>query len=85
MLREELIGASLLQDFAFVCAFETQTCDGMKLLCLGDTELANIEERGNCTINFKLVQSFHCLTERNFCCRIYLTLLDNILKDLPYF
>lgn len=46
MLREELIGASLLQDFAFVRAFETQTCDGMKLLCLGDTELADIEERG---------------------------------------
>lgn len=44
-LREELIGASMLQDFAFVCAFERQTCDGMKL-CLGDAELANIEKGG---------------------------------------
>lgn len=33
----------MLQDFAFVCAFERQTCDGLKL-CLGDADLANIEK-----------------------------------------
>lgn len=58
MFREELSSTTLLQHFAFACAFEMQTHDRMKLLYLGDTKLVNIEERGQLRDKFKVNPKF---------------------------